>query len=146
MTASMTTYPRFFYYSGPNPLRRWPNATTIRDSLWKNIETIVTTDFRMSTSGMWSDYILPSCGYYEKPGIKYVQSYIPYVVVGDRAVPELYESKHEWDIMFMLGRKIQERAKARGIEGFTDTAGAFHRIDNLYDELTADGHYGEGEG
>jgi DMSO reductase family type II enzyme molybdopterin subunit len=138
-------HPRFFYYSGPNPLRRWPNAKTIRDSLWKNIETIVTTDFRMSTSGMWSDYILPSCGYYEKPGIKYVQSYIPYVVVGDRAVPELYESKHEWDIMFMLGRKIQERAEARGIEGFTDTAGAFHRIDNLYDELTADGHYGEGE-
>ena len=51
--------PRFFYFSGPNPLRRWPNAKIIRDSLWKEIETIVTTDFRMSTSGMWSDYILP---------------------------------------------------------------------------------------
>jgi DMSO reductase family type II enzyme molybdopterin subunit len=136
--------PRFFYYSGPNPLRRWPNPKTIRDSLWKEIETIVTTDFRMSTSGMWSDYILPSCGYYEKPGIKYVQSYIPWVVVGERAVPELYESKHEWDIMFMLARTIQDRATARGIESFTDAKGAEHRIDNIYDEMSADGHYGAG--
>lgn len=136
--------PRFFYYSGPNPLRRWPNAKTIRDSLWKDIETIVTTDFRMSTSGMWSDYILPCCGYYEKPGIKYVQSYIPWVVVGDRAVPELYESKHEWDIMFLLARKMQDLALARGVSSFTDAKGSEHRIDNLYDEMSADGHYGEG--
>ncbi len=137
--------PRFFYYSGPNPLRRWPNPKTIRDSLWKEMETIVTTDFRMSTSGMWSDYILPSCGYYEKPGIKYVQSYIPYVVVGDRAVPPLYESKHEWDVMLGLAKKIQERAHERGIEGYRDIGGGYHRLDNLYDEMTADGWYVEGE-
>ncbi|KAA0235373.1 MAG: Dimethylsulfide dehydrogenase subunit alpha [Acidimicrobiales bacterium] len=137
--------PKFLYFSGPNPLRRWPNAKTIRDSLWKSIDTIVTCDFRMSTSGMWADYILPSCGYYEKPGIKYVQSYIPYVVVGDRAVPELYESKHEWDVMLMLGKKLQERALARGIETYKEPNGNVHRLDNLYDELSADGHYVEGE-
>jgi anaerobic selenocysteine-containing dehydrogenase len=115
--------PRFLYYSGLNPLRRWPNARTIRESLWKSIDTIVTCDFRMSTSGMWSDYILPCCGYYEKPGIKYVMSNVPYVIVGDRAVEPLYESKHEWDVIFGLARKIQERARARGIESFTDRSG-----------------------
>jgi DMSO reductase family type II enzyme molybdopterin subunit len=137
--------PKFLYYSGPNPLRRWPNAKAIRDSLWKSIDTIVTTDFRMSTSGMWSDYILPACGYYEKPGIKYVMSYIPYVCVGDRAVEPLFESKHEWDIMLGLARKIQDRARARGIDSFTDLGGNERTLSNLYDELSADGVYVEGE-
>ena len=137
--------PKFLYYSGPNPLRRWPNAKTIRDSLWKSIDTIVTTDFRMSTSGMWSDYILPACGYYEKPGIKYVMSYIPYVCVGDRAVEPLFESKHEWDIVLGLARKIQDRARARGIDSFTDLGGNERTLSNLYDELSADGVYVEGE-
>jgi DMSO reductase family type II enzyme molybdopterin subunit len=137
--------PRFFYFSGPNPLRRWPNGKTIRDSMWKGIDTIVTTDFRMSTSGMWSDYILPACGYYEKPGIKYVQSYLPYVIVGDRAVPALYESKHEWDIILQLARKIQDRAIARGIESFTDGDGNQRPLSTIYDEISADGVYTEGE-
>ncbi|MBQ62635.1 MAG: hypothetical protein CMQ19_11240 [Gammaproteobacteria bacterium] len=136
--------PRFFYFSGPNPLRRWPNGKTIRDSLWKGIDTIVCTDFRMSSSGMWSDYILPACGYYEKPGIKYVQSYLPYVIVGDRAVSELYESKHEWDIILKLAKKIQERAQARGIVSFTDTDGEERPLSTIYDELSADGVYVEG--
>jgi anaerobic selenocysteine-containing dehydrogenase len=137
--------PRFLYYSGTNPLRRWPNARTLREGLWKSLDTIVTCDFRLSTSGMWSDYILPACGYYEKPGIKYVISYLPYVVVGDRAVPPLYESRHEWDIVLGLAKKIQERARARGIDDFTDSRGNVHNLSDLYDELTAHGTYMEGE-
>ena len=116
-----------------------------RDSLWKNIDTIVTADFRMSTSGMWSDYILPNCGYYEKPGIKYVMSNVPYVIVGERAVEPLYESKHEWDIMLGLARKIQERARARGVDSFTDSAGTVRTLSSIYDELSSDGVYPEGE-
>ena len=74
-----------------------------------------------------------------------MQSYIPYVVVGDRAVPALYESKHEWDIMFLLARKIQERALARGDRELHRRQGcASTGIDHLYDEMCADGHYGEG--
>lgn len=136
--------PRFLYYSGPNPLRRWPNPAVIRDSLWKSIDTIVTLDFRMSTSGMWSDYVLPACGYYEKPGIKYTSTYVPFVVVGDRAVSPLYESKHEWDVAFLLAKKIQERAKARGLEPYTDHRGLQHNLASLYDDMSADGAYAEG--
>ncbi|MCZ7536980.1 MAG: molybdopterin-dependent oxidoreductase [Acidimicrobiia bacterium] len=136
--------PRFLYFSGPNPLRRWPNSETIRESLWASIDTIVTCDFRMSTSGMAADYILPACGYYEKPGIKYVQSYLPYVVVGDRAVPALYESKHEWDIVFLMAKAIQERARARGVESFLDSNGIEHTLSNIYDEMCNDGAYAEG--
>ncbi len=138
-------HPKFLYYSGPNPLRRWPNPKVIRDGLWANLDTIVTLDFRMSTSGMWSDYVLPACGYYEKPGIKYTSSYIPFVVVGDRAVPPLYESKHEWDVAFLLAKAIQERARACGVQPYTDSRGIVHDLANLYDEMSADGAYTEGE-
>ena len=136
--------PRFLYYSGPNPLRRWPNPAVIRDSLWANIETIVTPDFRMSTSALYSDYVLPGCGYYEKPGIKYTSTYVPYVVVGDRAVPPLYESKHEWDVAFLLARKIQERARARGTKPYRDRQGGEHHLDRLFDDMSADGAYDAG--
>ena len=137
--------PRFLYFSGVNPLRRWPRAKVIRDSLWKSFETIVTCDFRMSWSGMWSDYILPACGYYEKPGIKYTETWLPYVNVGDRAVQPLYDSKHEWDIGFLMAKKIQERAIARGMESFTDSQGREHPLSTMYDEMTADSPYREGE-
>ncbi len=133
--------PRFLYYSGPNPLRRWPNPKLIRDSLWASLDTIVTLDFRMSTSALYSDYVLPGCGYYEKPGIKYTSTYVPYVVVGDRAVPPLYESKHEWDVALLLAEKIQERAIARGLQPYTDRRGMQHDLARLYTEMSADGAY-----
>jgi len=136
--------PRLFYYSGPNPLRRWPNPGTIRDSLWASMDTIITLDFRMSTSALWSDYVLPGCGYYEKPGIKYTSSYIPFVVVGERAVPPLYESKHEWDVAMLMAKKVQERARERGVATYIDSRGLKHDLANLYDEMTADGAYTEG--
>jgi nitrate reductase alpha subunit len=136
--------PRLFYFSGPNPLRRWPNPATIRDSLWASMETIITLDFRMSTSALWSDYVLPGCGYYEKPGIKYTSTYIPFVVVGERAVPPLYESKHEWDVALLLAKKIQERARERGVSSYEDTRGLKHDLTVLYDEMSADGAYTEG--
>jgi DMSO reductase family type II enzyme molybdopterin subunit len=137
--------PKFLYFSGPNPLRRWPRPNIIRDSLWASFDTIVTCDFRMSTSALYADYILPACGYYEKPGIKYTSSYVPYVIVGDRAVPPLFESKHEWDIALMLAQKIQERAKARGIGPYGDSRGGTHTLTTLFDDLTANGHYPIGE-
>ncbi len=136
--------PRFYYFSGPNPLRRWPNSELIRKSLWESFDTIVTCDFRLNTSGMAADYVLPAAGYYEKPGIKYPQSYLPYVVVGERAVPELYESKHEWDIAFLLAKALQERAEARNVANYLDPNGVEHCLQTLYTDMCADGAYGEG--
>jgi DMSO reductase family type II enzyme molybdopterin subunit len=137
--------PRFYYFSGTNPLRRWPNPKVIRESLWASIDMIVACDPRWSTSANWADYVLPACGWYEKPGIKYQMSYLPYVVVGDRAVPPLYESKHEWDIVMLLAKKVQERARARGVQPYTDVYGNKHDLAALYENLTADGVYREGE-
>jgi DMSO reductase family type II enzyme molybdopterin subunit len=137
--------PRFYFVSGTNIMRRWPNPKAIREDLWPGLDMVVTSDVKMSTTALWSDYVLPACGWYEKPGIKYTMSYVPYVVAGDRAVQPLYESKHEWDMVLQLSRVIQNKARERGMQPYADASGRQHDLTSLHDALTADGAYPEGE-
>ncbi|MBT4162408.1 MAG: molybdopterin-dependent oxidoreductase [Gammaproteobacteria bacterium] len=136
--------PRFYWFSGNNPLRRWPNPGIIRDSLWKSLDTIVAFDIRWNTSTMWSDYVLPAAGWYEKPATKYYYSYTHHIHVGEQAVPPLHESKNEYDLVMLLAKKIQERAIARDIDEYSDPFNRAHIPKTLYDDITADGVYAEG--
>jgi DMSO reductase family type II enzyme molybdopterin subunit len=109
--------PRVLITSGVNPLRRWPMPQVIERVLWPKLTLIVAIDMRMSTTGMKADLLLPAAGYYEKRGIKYAVALAPYVVIGDRAVTPLGEAKPEWEIMSLLARRLQERARERGVPG-----------------------------
>jgi nitrate reductase alpha subunit len=95
----------------------------IEQVLWPKLKLIAAIDFRLSTTGMKSDLVLPAAGYYEKAGIKYAMALAPYVVIGERAVRPLGESKSEWEISWLLAQRIQERAIERGVEGELATLG-----------------------
>jgi len=125
--------PRVLVMSGVNPLRRWPLPQVIERVLWPKLKLIVAIDTRISTTGMKADLLLPAAGYYEKRGIKYGIVLVPYVVIGDRAVAPLGESKPEWEIMALLARRVQERARERGVQG---------GIADIYDRFTDNGRYG----
>ena len=125
--------PRVLVTSGVNPLRRWPVPQVIESVLWPKLKLIVAIDTRLSTTGLKADLILPAAGYYEKRGIKYAVALAPYVVIGDQAVAPLGESKGEWEIMALLARRLQERARERGVDG--DVAG-------IYDKFTDNGRFG----
>ena len=56
---------------------------------------------------MHSDYVLPAAGWYEKVGIKYTISYVPYLHYCDAAVPPVGESKDEWEIYWLLTKRIE---------------------------------------
>ena len=117
--------PRVLIFSGSNPLRRWPAPQIAKEHLWPKLRCLVAVNFRMSTTAMHADYFLPAAGYYEKHGIKYAQSYIPYVVLSDEAVKPLGESKSEWEIFGLLSEAVAHRAKERGIgpvRGYRDAA------------------------
>ncbi len=137
-------HPRAYLYTGLNPLRRWPVPHVIRDNLWENFDLVVTWEFRMSSSAMQSDYILPAAGWHEKTGIKFTQSYVPYICVGDTAVEPLYESKNEWNIMATMARAIQQRANDREFGEYVDPLGVSHDPRRIYDDWSADGEFGEG--
>jgi nitrate reductase alpha subunit len=119
--------------SGVNPLRRWPAPATVERVLWPKLRMVATIDFRMSTTATRADLFLPAAGYYEKRGIKYAMALLPYLVVGDLAVAPLGESRGEWQIMVELARLVQERARARGVEGPAAT---------LHDRFSENGRLG----
>jgi len=125
--------PRVLVTSGVNPLRRWPVPQVIERVLWPKLALIVAIDTRLSTTGLKADLVLPAAGYYEKRGIKYAVALTPYIVIGDRAVPPLGESKPEWEIMALLAQRVQQRARERGVEG---------ELASIYDRFTLDGRYG----
>ncbi len=125
--------PRVLVTSGVNPLRRWPLPQVVERVLWPKLRMIAAIDFRMSTTGAKADLLLPAAGYYEKAGIKYAQSLVPYVVVGERVVDPLGEARSEWWIMTMLARHLEQRAQARGLRG---------PLANIYREFTGGGRYG----
>lgn len=138
--------PRVYIYSGMNPLRRWPVPHLIRDNLWASLDLIVAWEFRMSSSAMYSDIILPAAGWFEKEGIKFTYSTVPYITVGDRGVEPLFESKSEWDIVAGLARNLQERARSREIGTYVDAFGAEHDLSRIYDDWSLGGKFNEGDG
>jgi anaerobic selenocysteine-containing dehydrogenase len=133
--------PKIFFATGANALRRWPVPQVIEKHLWPKLELVATVDFRLSTTGMKSDIVLPAAGYYEKRGIKYAQSYVPYVVFGDKAVEPPGEAKGEWQIYGLLARTIQERARERGAGPYRDALNKEKDLSKIYDEWTAGGTF-----
>jgi nitrate reductase alpha subunit len=135
--------PKVYLFTGSNPLRRWPTPQLALKHLWPKLELIVNANFKVCTTGLYSDYLLPAAGYYEKASIKYTQSYLPYVVVGDRAVPPLGESKPEWEMFGLLAKKIQERARQRQVGKYKDALGNERNMEGIYDEWTRGGSFHE---
>ncbi|MFQ5478991.1 MAG: molybdopterin-dependent oxidoreductase [Candidatus Binatia bacterium] len=115
--------PRALIFTGSNPLRRWPAPQQALKHLWPKLELILAVNFRMSTTALHADYFLPAAGYYEKHGIKYGQSYLPYIIVSDKAVEPLGESKSEWEVFGLICERVAQRAETRGVRavrGFKD--------------------------
>jgi DMSO reductase family type II enzyme molybdopterin subunit len=137
--------PRVLLYTSMNPLRRWPAPHVIREHLWEELELIVTWEFRMSSSAMQSDIVLPAAGWHEKAGIKFCQSLVPYICVGEEAVEPLYESAREFDIMARLATHIQKRAREREEGTYTDVFGREHDPKRIYDDWSMNGEFNEGD-
>lgn len=137
--------PKVYVFTGPNPLRRWPTPQLALKHLWPKLELIVNANVKMCTTGLYSDFLLPAAGYYEKASIKYTQSYLPYVVVGDKAVAPLGESKSEWEMFGLLAKKIQERAQQRRVGTYKTALGEERRLDDIYDEWTVGGSFHESD-
>ncbi len=133
--------PRVLVHTGGNPLRRWPAPQVIERMLWPKLSLIVDVDFRMNTTGGKSDILLPAAGYYEKNGIKTGQSYLPYVVVGERALPPLFDSKGEWEIFGLLAKKIQEKAKARSAPAYRGAHGEEIDPKTIYERWSHAGEF-----
>ncbi|SMB22287.1 putative steroid C25 dehydrogenase-like alpha-subunit [Sterolibacterium denitrificans] len=105
--------PKIFFSGGSNLLRRNNLPQYLKAHIWDQMDCIVDVNPKYSYTGTQADYILPAAGWYEKTGIKYTMSYIPYLHYCDAAVPPLAESKGEWEIYWLLTREMENYAKEK---------------------------------
>ena len=137
--------PKVYYFTGMNPLRRWPAPQIARKHLWPKLAMIV--ERQHEAEYVVADGATSCCrppGWYERDLIKYTEAYIPYVVLNGKVVEPLGESKSEWEISGLLAKKIQERARARGVATVRDAAMKGEvDLSTVYDKWTRDGKYHE---
>lgn len=133
--------PRMYFHTRVNPLRRWPKPQLAIQNLFPQFDLIVGINVKMSTTCMYSDILLPATHFYERRGIKYAQSYVPFYVVGDKCAEPQGETKTEWEISGLLAKMIAERAKQKNLTAVPDAKGNPIDFTKIYDRWSFDGEY-----
>src|SRR3990172_2145348 len=107
--------PRVLFEVGGNMLRRQRGGRShLLKHLWPKLDMIVSVDWRMTTTGRFSDYVLPAAQHYEKPNFHMASAALLQLKYSDGAAEPEGDSLNEWDIFRLLAKQIEERAKARG--------------------------------
>ncbi len=137
------TKQRILFEIGGNILRRARAYNGLYDTLLKELDLLVTLDWRMSNTALHSDIVFPAAGWYEKDDILWSTPLAPYIHIISRAVEPVGDSKPDYAFHCLVLKAIQQRAKERGISHFTGRNGEQRRLDNVYDEFTFNGKFTE---
>jgi nitrate reductase alpha subunit len=104
--------------------------------LWPKLKMMVTVDWRINTTALHSDFVLPAAQHYEKLTFGIPNPASMQLTISDAAVAPAGESKSEWEIFRLLAGKIEERAKARGVVEYRDSGGRVRSLANLHYRMT----------
>lgn len=111
--------PRSLIVWRANYLNQAKGNEAILKSLWKDLDLIVDVNYRMDTTALYSDVVLPAASYYEKTDLNSTDCH-SYMHPFSKVLDPLFESRTDWDIFKALAAKIEERAKSRGQTHFRD--------------------------
>src|SRR5579875_1990033 len=98
---------------------------SVRDVIWHEqaprgkMDLVVDLNFRMDTSALYSDVVLPAASWYEKDDLNTTDLH-SYIHPLGAAVPPCWESKPDWDIFKSLAGKISELAATHFPAPFRD--------------------------
>jgi len=138
--------PRVYFEVGGNAMRRTRGGQNqLLDSLWANLKCAVTVDWRMNTTGLFSDYFLPVAHHFEKVAFMFPTPQLMNLTFSDKAVEPPPDVKNEVEIGVLLAEKIEERAKARGIAEYSDSQGTQRTLAGLADRYTKGGVFRDAE-
>jgi len=125
---------------GGNVLRRTRGGSKmLLKHLWPQLTCVATLEVRMSTTALYSDYILPCAQWYEKIGFGIPSTHVMHLTFCDKAVEPPGECVDEWEAYRRIAEKVQERARARGIKPYTDARGVQRDPANAHDNFTKRG-------
>jgi anaerobic selenocysteine-containing dehydrogenase len=68
------------------------------EKLWPDLKMIVSVDYRINTTGLYSDYILPAAQHYEKIGNSMPSVHHMNFVLIDKAVDPPNDAMNDYDI------------------------------------------------
>ena len=138
------TRPRVLFEIGGNLLRRQRGGQEqLLNHLWPKLDLIVSLDVRMTTTGLWSDIVLPAAHHYEKPNFPYTTPDVMNLTLSDRVVDPPEDTKSEWQFAQALARALSARAVARGFTEFQSRLGMPVRLDNLWEQITSEGYFAD---
>src|SRR6185312_14005718 len=83
------------------------------------MDLVVDLNFRMDTSALYSDVVLPSASWYEKDDLNTTDLHSYFHLLG-AAVPPCWESRTDWDIFRALAEKLSELADVHFPKPFRD--------------------------
>jgi DMSO reductase family type II enzyme molybdopterin subunit len=133
--------PKVFFAYGSNPLRRIRSYPLLLEHLWPKLRTVVTLDFRMTSTARHSDFVLPVAGWYERTEHKWVTPLVPFVHAGEKAT-SFYEAKSDWEILSRLTLALERRARERGLQSYRDRTGNERSLEKLYELFSHAGEFG----
>ena len=83
------------------------------------MDLVVDLNFRMDTSALYSDIVLPAATWYEKADLNTTDMH-SFIHPLAEAVPPCWESKSDWDIFRLLAKRFGEMAEKHFPDGVTD--------------------------
>lgn len=136
------TDPQVLFVVGTNPLRRSRGGRSkLLENLWPKLDKIVAVDFRMSTTALHADIVLPAAMHYERANLQYAITHTFRLTFSDEAVPPAGESRTEWQIFKDLAAKVSEVAEREGLDEYLDGRRQTRRLDDLVDRFTSSGAF-----
>jgi DMSO reductase family type II enzyme molybdopterin subunit len=132
--------PRVLFQAGGNTLRRTRGGQNmLLRQLWPNARTVVTLDWRMSTTALQSDFVLPVTNAYEAPRFHIPSPHMLTLIYSDRATEPAGEAKSEWEITLLLAKALGRKASERGMGEYQSRRGSAHSLTELYQGFTLGG-------
>ncbi len=94
----------------PLPPGERPSSVRWREEIPRGkLDLLVNVDFRMTTTGLYSDVVLPAATWYEKYDLSMTDMH-PFVHSFNQAVPPPWEARTDWDTFHTIARKFSELA------------------------------------
>jgi nitrate reductase alpha subunit len=113
-----------------------------QDVVWREeapegkLDLLVSIDFRMTSTGLFGDILLPAATWYEKHDLSSTDMH-PYVHAFSPAIDPPWETKTDYEIFQALGRKVSELAPGY-LESVTDVV-AVPLLHDTADEMALPG-------
>ncbi|MCS7046552.1 MAG: nitrate reductase subunit alpha, partial [Gemmataceae bacterium] len=102
---------------------------SVKEVVWHDkaplgkMDLIVDLNFRMDTSALYSDLVLPAASWYEKADLNSTDLH-SFIHPLSKAVPPCWESKSDWQIFLALSKKFSELAAKHFPEPVKDIVAA----------------------